>query len=1586
MKIMVNKLRVAMLLVLMATCAMMWGQTKSNISKMSISTQMFLDQLEGRANFDETPSTKLTSPGIEREFDKFDRPFSKPDTIDGKVYISAFIRISAETGITSLQDKGVIVECTFDNGLLTALIPVDKLSELAELEEVTRIEVATPMRPYTDKAREATNVDDVLNLSADAYAAGLDKKYDGTGVVLGVIDTGIDLQHIAFKDKDGNSRIKRAYVYNGSSATEYTSIGASSPTTDDNSEDHGTHTSSAAGGSSVIIDGSSVTVTDDHANATYGGMAPGVDLYLAAINGLNSTYIANAFSKIVQYAESVNKPLVVTNSWGSHLSPHDGVSSTANIVAQYFGDNHPNRICLFSAGNTSGSAPASEGGGCHLVGTASSTNPLRTIMRYYSSDGNNGSYYSGFFASAWCRSTSVTSMGCRIFVLDTSTGNVLTTVTVNPTTNGATVQGLSNYYSGTLYAYKDYVSSSKTQIAFYASSLQSKSSTNNYTLAVELYPASGEAVIDMWGGNYGYFTNFLTTPGYEWTNGTDDGGMGDYATITDAISIGAYSTKNRITDYNGNTYAYNYTIGDIAYFSSYGTAEMTPTGEFYPWISAPGARTVAAVNHYHTSGNYNYINGQYGARDRVNASTTYPYGAMQGTSMSTPVAAGIVALWLQAAQEAGVQVTNSYIKEVMQETAIRDSWVTSGPNASHFGNGKIDALAGIQYILGVTAATDPVITARPATVTFSGEPNGTYTQTVTVKGRNLTGDITATLNDSRGVYAINVTNLGQGGDIVITYEPKSVGTHDATIVLSSPGAQDVIVTINGSASLVKELTIYDGTDQNAFLPVFGYYYDERQVNQMIYPAQELTELQGKVLKSMTFYSPNIYCSGGNFNVKVGTTSQSTYPSALASIVRLTPDNLTTVASDQSITAGGTLLTIDFDPNNPFVYEGGNLLVDVEVTQPGAYGSEITYFYGLSQATYTAFNSHADAASSVNANGIYDTSNSQYNYSSARQFLPKVTIIGEAVAPDPVLSLEPVEVAIEDETNADRSATVTVTAEYLTDNLTVAASNHWSANLYDDNTKLDVTYNGHALHQTGAASVTSAADGLTASVNADYLYTGPIYIVGDVNNLAWSTSGGQCHGVAMTRDEDGVYTATVTAQPGGDNLSWIYFTKSINASNYDDLGNYRFGPVSSGNWGLNTGYIDNRDQICPLDTVASLHTIYMEPNKSYRIIIDSKNNQFLIHELKSGALTSNALTVKVYHSDLQVMDNVHVYTLDEVLDDVDCHLDVDDGGLPVNILVKSDQAITRYDLNRKIGDNGSWTVVALAQHEGNTFLPMNADHSTQGETVTMPSGSDEMWMALSDNNPAANVETYYVPVTVADGVITPNNTYGASIESAIADEVSLRLSVDGSKSDQRPGGHWVMNGKEYCVYTPVITIESYDFGSMTRKPLMFRAWLICDDAWNFERVNGAITATTQFDMPHLLGEYVVPADQTDAHIVIIGEDWDRKSDWNTQLENAFAAPSINANFQIVVRAYYEPVDLLGGSVLRENEAKYRIAQEKTESTLDLPTAVIEIAADREIIAVTYVNALGVTSSQPFEGVNIVVTHYSDGAVSTSKILK
>ena len=787
--------------------------------KLSITTQMFLDELNGEIQFN--PDTKSTpSRGRTIKDDRTllpERIYAQPDTIDGIVYISCFVTLDDNSNTSALEALGVIVQCKFNEGITTCLIPVDKIEEVAAISQVTQVEVSPLMRPFTNAAREKTNVDDVISFSNDARAAGLSKGYDGTGVLLGVIDTGIDFQHIAFKDKNGNSRIKRAYVYNGSSEKEYTSITSSSPTTDDSSENHGTHTCSTAGGSSVIISGSTVTVTDDHANATYGGMAPGADLYLAGVYDLSSTYLANAFQNICNYADSNNQPVVVSNSWGSQRGPHDGTGTFPNIMKQYFGDNHPNHICLFAASNDAGGADPDEGGGFHICGTATESNPLGTIVRFsYYSDTDCGYIYSGVIANAWSRSAK--NIACKVYVLNDKDGSVLATQTVTK----AGYIDVSGYYSGTLRAYFNTSSETgKREIYLSASSLMTKKHTNydsDYTLAVEFYPTDGSTVIDVWADGYAYFTNYLTTSDHTWTKGNDDMSVSDDATDPNVIAIGAYVSKNNVVDYNNDNHNLSYyTMDDIAYFSSYATADQSPTGLAYPWISAPGATVVAGVNHYDTNGTYSYINGnssKYGMY-RVNSNTTYPYGSMEGTSMATPVAAGIVALWMQAAKEVGKNMTVNDIKEVMRATAINDYYTTSGPNASHFGNGKIDALAGIQYILNVSG--EPTIKATPTSLSFEGYATMTYTKTVNVKGVKLDDNITATLTDANHVYAIDKSNITvaeatNGVDITVTWSPTVAGQTTATLTLSSAGAEAVTISITGVAEAATPTIMADAAE------------------------------------------------------------------------------------------------------------------------------------------------------------------------------------------------------------------------------------------------------------------------------------------------------------------------------------------------------------------------------------------------------------------------------------------------------------------------------------------------------------------------------------------------------------------------------------------------------------------------------------------------------------------------------------------------------------------------------------------------------------------------------------------------------
>lgn len=856
-------------------------------SKLSATTRIFLAEHNGKATHSSNTrqEQQLGLRRSERSGSKQNSSLliAHPDTIDGKAYIACFLRLANTDDLTDLNNRGVIVQCKFRKGLITALVPVDSLLRVAEIANVRSVNVSQRMRPTTNKAREATNSDDILTLSADARSAGLDSIYDGTGVVLGIIDTGIDFQHIAFKDKDGNSRIKRAYVYNGRTARLYyngskvsglsddynaTKFSTSAPTTDDDSEDHGTHTASTAGGSSVMVNGSTVTVTDDHASATYGGLAPNADLYLCGINGLSTTYMANAVQYICNYADAVGKPVVVSNSWGGQYGPHDGTGDFADVTAQYFGADHPNHICLFAASNDAGNSKDGEGGGYYLTGSASRSNPLGAIMRTATySNADAGYYYTGALANCWTRSANAGNLGVKVLVLDATNGNVLDTYTATKSSNSneSTITLSSDYYTGqsddswyasdaTIYVEWDYMNSDKTQILLYTDGLTSTSVnqttkngedyyTSSYTLAVQFYPTSGTQTLDVWGGDRTYFTNHLSSNGYTWTAGTDNSCVSDEATDPNVIAIGAYVSKNRVTDHDGSAHSLSAypDLGDIAYFSSYQAEGAGATGEQLPWICAPGATIVSAVNAYHTSDGYmddamaNY--GMY----RVNSNTTNPYGSMEGTSMATPVAAGIVALWLQAAQSVGKQLTTADVKDLMKTTAITDRW-TSGDNASHFGNGKIDALAGIAKIL--ESDSDTTVIDTLAAVVFSGDTIALQHTTATLSAEE--GDIHYTTDgteptETSAIYSepleISTTTLVKA--IAISGEQKSsvdsmryviVGTeHDGTAASPLTPAEAVAASNAGYAKAAVVRGYISSVNESDYKTKYGnltYYIKE----------------------------------------------------------------------------------------------------------------------------------------------------------------------------------------------------------------------------------------------------------------------------------------------------------------------------------------------------------------------------------------------------------------------------------------------------------------------------------------------------------------------------------------------------------------------------------------------------------------------------------------------------------------------------------------------------------------------------------------------------------------------------------------
>lgn len=167
-----------------------------------------------------------------------------------------------------------------------------------------------------------------------------------------------------------------------------------------------------------------------------------------------------------------------------------------------------------------------------------------------------------------------------------------------------------------------------------------------------------------------------------------------------------------------------------------------------------------------------------------------------------------------------VNANNNYVGHAFNVDGYRASdgmfhinWGWSGTGNGHF---ALNAFAnqGANYHLGQrivkniypSIAQGPTIIADPGQLNLQSRVGKAVTATFTVKGKLLTDDITLTLNDPDGVFALNTTSLtpeecGYYKWITVTYEPDAVGNHSATVTLSSPGAEDKVITLNGSADI-----------------------------------------------------------------------------------------------------------------------------------------------------------------------------------------------------------------------------------------------------------------------------------------------------------------------------------------------------------------------------------------------------------------------------------------------------------------------------------------------------------------------------------------------------------------------------------------------------------------------------------------------------------------------------------------------------------------------------------------------------------------------------------------------------------------
>ncbi len=108
-----------------------------------------------------------------------------------------------------------------------------------------------------------------------------------------------------------------------------------------------------------------------------------------------------------------------------------------------------------------------------------------------------------------------------------------------------------------------------------------------------------------------------------------------------------------------------------------------------------------------------------------------------------------------------------------------------------------------QIITGIEPKiTEPTIRAGASAINIEAYEDSVFSQHITVRGILLSDDITLVLNDNNGVYSIDrdrITgdNINRTNRINLTFSPKVVGNYNATLTISSNGAEDVVINLNG---------------------------------------------------------------------------------------------------------------------------------------------------------------------------------------------------------------------------------------------------------------------------------------------------------------------------------------------------------------------------------------------------------------------------------------------------------------------------------------------------------------------------------------------------------------------------------------------------------------------------------------------------------------------------------------------------------------------------------------------------------------------------------------------------------------------
>ncbi|WP_326980970.1 S8/S53 family peptidase [Chryseobacterium sp. MYb264] len=683
---------------------------------------------------------KVQKGGAVKELERDDIKLDKHLVVTSKGAQTMYSCIVYTKTPEKLKEDGILVQSQLP-GFVTALASIEDIEKLRQLPYVTSIMAPTFDELHNDVSRAQSGAsllqDGVFNNTA----------YNGTGVLVGIYDSGIDWKHPDFRKADDQTKSRIVSIWDqtltaqGTEAppagfatgVEYTRAQIEdeldgSPANfvrENDTNGHGSHVAGTVAGNGMGI-----------ADNRHKGFATNADIvFVKGGNGsFPTTNTINALTYFKNVATALNKPIVVNMSIGGQGSAHDGTENH-EVAVNDFTTSAPGRVVVISAGNDYGF----------------------NLHKKVDLEPNATGTYTFNIAN---NATGVTSSSIAFGLLAYANNNGPLTAKLTAPDGQQYTQVIDSDEEYTImgglgaYISNDISSSNgkrSIQLVIYRPTSSNLSYAGNYTLEI-----TNNNTLPVTIHGWRYRQDVPTTL----QGGDNEYIVGSPGNASNAITVASY--LGRVTWYSaaGGVGYGNTPQESISSFSSQGPRA---DGFQKPDITASGQAVISVRSSSSTSAASNIIE-----------NTNY-YVMNQGTSMSSPGVAGAAALLLQA----NPTLTAAQVKARLTANARQDGATGVVPNA-RWGYGKLDIYKAVTDELGCVKSNFETVTYDDPFLTVNQEAN-TYFDNASLAVR-----YTPTLTGKLGAVAFSTSSADIVTDIPVNIEIRKVDVN------GNPG--DIIAT------------------------------------------------------------------------------------------------------------------------------------------------------------------------------------------------------------------------------------------------------------------------------------------------------------------------------------------------------------------------------------------------------------------------------------------------------------------------------------------------------------------------------------------------------------------------------------------------------------------------------------------------------------------------------------------------------------------------------------------------------------------------------------------------------------------------